>query len=55
MKNLGQETAYSEMDKYFKKRVMRKWFLKRGFDIERLEFLQGELKKIDEDIREAEL
>lgn len=54
MKNLGQETAYSQMDAFFKKRVMNKWFLRKGFDIERLNFLQEELQKIDAEIKECE-
>jgi hypothetical protein len=42
------------MDEFFKKKVMNKWFLRRGFDIERLRFLQEELEKIDSEIKECE-
>jgi len=42
------------MQNYFERKVMKNWYLKKGFDVERLKFLEEELKKIELGLKYAE-
>ena len=54
LKYAGQDTAYSSVDSFYKQKTLKKWFEKRGFDPDRLEFLKEELQKIDRDLQLSE-
>lgn len=42
------------MAQNMKERRLRKWFGKRGFDYDRLVFLENQLKEIDDEIKNLE-
>jgi len=55
LRNLGQDTAYSSIDKHYKERRLERWFLKHGVEPDRLTFLQQELAAIERDLANAEV
>ena len=46
--------SYSELHEDFKKRRLDRWYLKNGFDPDRLNFLKEELETIEKQIKIAE-
>ena len=54
LRHLGQDTLFSSMRNYYKERRLNKYFQKHGVEPDRLRFLQGELAKIEEEIKSSE-
>lgn len=54
LRNMGQDTMFSSMSEYYKERRLHRYFKKQGVEPERLRYLQGELTKIDAEIKQSE-
>lgn len=54
LRNLGQDTAFSSIDKHYKNKRLEKWLQKKGVEPDRLTFLEEELKKIEDEIQATE-
>lgn len=55
LRNMGQDTMFSSIDKHYKERRLERWFLKHGVEPDRLTFLEEELKKVEKEIEITEV
>jgi hypothetical protein len=54
LRNMGQDTLFSSMSAYYKERRLHRYFRKQGVEPARLRYLEGELAKIEAEIRQTE-
>ena len=54
LKNLGQDTSFSSISDNYKERRLNKWYRKHGVEPDRLTFLEEELAKIEEELKDSE-
>ena len=45
---------FSSIDQHYKQRRLERWFIKHGVEPDRLAFLEEELARIEEELKEAE-